>query len=202
MGLGQVRDLRRSSERAIIAERQKAPIRGLRDLMRRINLQQKEVVHLIQCGALDDLGDSRNAMLAEAKDILQAGSALQMAFDFDRPKVEGESPTQRLAWEQHLLGRPVSIHPIQVEVSSIPDHLSLHELDKHQGERVVVAGVRLPSWTGGQGFYLDDGERYIIAKTDASLRSPAPWQPVIVRGRWLGDEWGMFRFHVDTIEEL
>jgi DNA-directed DNA polymerase III PolC len=202
MGLGQVRDLRGSCVRSIIAERRRAPFTNLRDLMRRVPLQHKEIVHLIQCGALDGLGDSRNAMLAEAKDVLQAGSALQMAFSFGRPQIERESPAQRLAWEKHLLGRPVSVHPIKVEVDALSAHLSLHQLDDHPGKRVTVAGVRLPGWTGGRGFYLDDGERYIVAKTGPSHRSPPAWQPVLVNGRWLGDEWGMFRLHVDGIKEI
>ena len=36
-------------------------------------LQPKEIAHLIQCGALDGIGESRAAMLSEAADIQRAG---------------------------------------------------------------------------------------------------------------------------------
>jgi hypothetical protein len=51
------------------------------DLLSRVELQKKEITHLIQCGALDGLGDSRAALLAEAADVARAGSAHQLGFD-------------------------------------------------------------------------------------------------------------------------
>ena len=66
MGLGQVRDLRRGAVRAIVTKRKRRPFVGLRDLLQRMSLQSKEVTHLIQCGALDGLGASRAALMAEA----------------------------------------------------------------------------------------------------------------------------------------
>ncbi|MDQ1300904.1 MAG: polymerase subunit alpha, partial [Chloroflexota bacterium] len=67
MGLGQVRDLRHSAIEAIIGERGRQPFRSLGDLLGRVELQAKELMHLIQCGALDGLGASRAAMLQEAE---------------------------------------------------------------------------------------------------------------------------------------
>jgi hypothetical protein len=52
------------------------------------------------------------ALLAEAQEVERAGSALQMALfgeeALGRPDVTPESLEQRLAWERHLLGYPVS----------------------------------------------------------------------------------------------
>ncbi|MCB0097173.1 MAG: DNA polymerase III subunit alpha, partial [Caldilineaceae bacterium] len=48
MGLGQVKSLRRSAVRAIMTERRREPFTTLRDLLGRVDLQQKEIVHLIQ----------------------------------------------------------------------------------------------------------------------------------------------------------
>jgi len=67
MGLGQVRDLRQAAVRAIIAARRERPFTGLRDLLSRVALQDKEAQHLVQCGALDGLGASRAALLTELK---------------------------------------------------------------------------------------------------------------------------------------
>jgi DNA-directed DNA polymerase III PolC len=202
MGLDQVRDLRRHSVRAILAERQRQPFAGVRDLAGRIPLQHKELTHLIQCGALDGLGDSRAALLAEAEQIERAGSALQMTFTFARPEVAPEPPAQRLAWEQHLLGQPVSVHPLQLVASHLPQHLPLHRLPDSPGRQVTVAGVRLPGWTGGQGFFLGDGESFVVARGKRSGQLPPPWQPRLVRGRWLGDDWGGCWLQVDELEEV
>jgi DNA polymerase III subunit alpha len=109
MGLGRVRDLRRNAIRAILRERRSSSVR---DLAVRVPLQEKELRHLIQCGALDGLGASRAAMLAEAGEMARAGSALQMAFAFGAPDVPAETPAERLTWEQRILGQPVSVHPL------------------------------------------------------------------------------------------
>ena len=200
MGLGQVRDLRRDSVRAIVGGRQDRPFTDLRDLLRRVPLQLKEISHLIQCGALDGLDGSRAALLAEAREVEQAGSALQMTFAFARPEVAPESPAQRLAWERHLLGQPVSVHPL--EVVDLPPHLPLSQLSSQPGQRVTVAGVRLPGWTGGEGFFLGDDETFVVARGEPAQRAPAAWQPLLVRGRWLGDEWGGFWLQVDSLEPV
>jgi DNA polymerase-3 subunit alpha len=205
MGLGQVRDLRRSSIRAIIAERQRQPFANLRDLMRRVPLQRKEVAHLVQCGALDGLGESRAALLAEAREIEQAGSALQMTLGFAQAAVPAESPAQRLAWERHLLGQPVSVHPLAVmdqAAVELPEHVPLRQLPEQAGRQVAVAGVRLPGWIGGPGFFLGDGETFVVARGGAALQTPPPWTPVLVRGRWMGDEWGTFWLQVEGLERL
>jgi DNA polymerase III alpha subunit len=202
MGLGQVRDLRRASSRTIVTERQRQPFADLRDLLRRVPLQHKEVVHLVQCGALDGLGGSRAALLAEAGEIQQAGSALQMTFPFAQPQVAAESPAQRLAWERHLLGQPVSVHPLEAVAAPLPEHLPLRQLAETKGQRVTVAGVRLPGWTGGPGFFLGDGQTFVVAKGDAARQAPPPWQPLLVQGRWLGDEWGTSWLQVEEIERV
>jgi hypothetical protein len=202
MGLGQVRDLRRVSIRAIGAQRQQQPFADLRDLLQRVPLQHKEITHLLQCGALDGLGESRAALLAEAREIQQAGSALQMTFDFARPKVTPESPAQRLAWERHVLGQPISVHPLDLVREQLPEYLPLRTLPEQLGRRVWTAGVRLPGWTGGPGFFLGDGEAFVVAHGNPSTKAPPPWQPLLVRGLWLGDEWGSYWLQVEETKEV
>jgi DNA polymerase III alpha subunit len=142
----------------------------LRDLLQRVSLQSKEAQHLIQCGALDGLGESRAALLAEAEEIRRAGSALQMAL-FARTDVLPEPAAQRLAWEHYILGQPISVHPLEVVAGRLPECLPLRRLPELSGRRVTVAGVRLPgspaldtagaSGTGGQGFFLGDGDAFV-----------------------------------------
>ncbi|MCP5101711.1 MAG: DNA polymerase III subunit alpha, partial [Chloroflexi bacterium] len=112
MGLGQVRDLRRKSVQRIVAERANGAFTSLRDLLARVALQKKEVIHLVKCGALDGLGESRATMLAEAEGVARAGSALQMSFGFGgETAVSPETITDQLAWETHILGMPMSANP-------------------------------------------------------------------------------------------
>jgi len=235
MGLGQVRDLRRAAARAIVAERKRRPFADLRDLLQRVSLQPKETTHLIQCGALDGLGESRTALLTEAEDVERAGSALQMSLfedgDWGRA-VAPESLAQRLGWERKLLGYPVSglREPLKLAASRLPEHVSLRRLQELPGMLVAVAGVRLPGWTGREGFFLWDGETWAIARASSRWRSPAvprggprhhtvgaiattggrrpygmgegrekpaPWEPVVLRGRWVGDEWGTYWLQVE-----
>jgi DNA polymerase-3 subunit alpha len=200
MGLGQVRDLRQASVRAIVGERQQQRFSGVRDLLQRVPLQHKEAVHLIQCGALDGLGESRAGLLAESEEVRHAGSALQMAFGFARPEVPPEPPAQRMAWERHLLGQPLSVHPLDVVAARLPQNcLPLQRLPDSLGQRAIVAGVRLPGWTGGQGFFLGDRQTFVIARASTASKTPPPWQPLLVRGRWRSDEWGTSWLQVEEM---
>jgi DNA polymerase-3 subunit alpha len=204
MGLGQVRDLRQASIRSIVAERLRQPFSSLRDLLERIPLVQKEAAHLIQCGALDGLGDSRASLLAEAEQVEQAGSTRQMVFAFARPQIAPESPAQRLAWERHLLGQPMSVHPLDLVADQLPDCTPLRQLRLagSSRQRVTTAGVRLPGWTGGQGFFLGDSDTFVIVRGEPAQQAPPSWRPLLVRGRWLGDEWGTFWLQAEGIEPI
>jgi hypothetical protein len=179
-----VRDLRRPAIRAILRGR---PFTNVRDLAARVPLQEKELRHLIQCGALDGLGASRAAMLAEAGDMARAGSALQMAFAFGAPDVRAETPAERLAREQRILGQPVSVHPLAL-LPHLEGLTPLRALPETAGKRVTVRGVRLPGWTGAPGYYLADEETFIRARSDGA--APAAWQPLQLTGHWRTDAWG------------
>jgi hypothetical protein len=150
----------------------------------------------VQCGALDGMGESRAALLAEAQEVERAGSALQMAlFGGDalgQGAVEAESPAQRLAWERRLLGYPVGAleQPLKPVAGRLPAHMPLRDLPETGGRAVTVAGVRLPGWTGGEGFYLWDGETWVVARAGKGAKAPTPWKPLLLRGRWISDEWG------------
>lgn len=200
MGLGQVRDLRQASVRAIVQARREAPFSGLRDLLGRVALHEKEALHLAQCGALDGLGASRAALLAELREVQRAGSVQQMAFEFPVEAVEAETPAQRLAWEQRVLGWPVSMTPL--EALAAPSGATLAEAREQMGRPVTVAGYRLPGWTGGRGFYLSDGQTFAVAVEREGLAKPSPWQPILARGRWLRDQWGAEWLQVDQVTSL
>lgn len=201
MGLNQVRDLRQSSVQVIIAERSRAVFCDLADLLRRAPLHRKEITHLIQCGALDGLGESRAALLDEAGRSGIA-SAHQATFAFMAPQVKYESAAQRLEWEQHILGQPVSVQPLDLAPSARAGCISLAEVVTTPRQVVQVMGMRLPGWTGGKGFFLSDGERFCIAVPPRGVSNPPPWATVCIRGRWLEDEWGGGWLQIEQIERV
>lgn len=194
MGLGQIRDLRRKSVKEIVGKR---PFSSLHDLLDKVDLREKEISHLIQCGALDGLGESRTAMLADAQEILRAGNARQMSFGFGgETAVPPETPEQRFEWEMHLLGLPMNLHPLDL-VETLPQTLPIRQLPQHIGKRVTLAGTRLPGWTGGQGFFLDDGDNYVIVR-GLDKEKPKIWEAVMVNGRFRQDEWGTTWFQAES----
>ncbi|MBN1937642.1 MAG: DNA polymerase III subunit alpha [Anaerolineae bacterium] len=206
MGLSWVRDLRRRSVREIVRERRR-PFASLRDLMFRVSLQRKEIEHLIQCGALDGLGPSRAAMLAECGGIQSDDRGMQLTFDWATQSVEPESMAQRAAWERQVIGYPVSV--FQRPIANLPPGcVPLSYLPQTQRRFVAAAGMRLPGWTGGQGFYLwdgapqDGGATWIIVRGDKALKLPPAWTPVLIKGRWTADEYGFAWLQAQEIQIL
>lgn len=207
MGLGQVRDLRRKSTRAIVEQREHAPFASLRDLIARVPLRDRELTHLVQCGALDGLGENRAVLLAEAESIARAGSAYQIAFSFAEGSTAApETSSQRMRWEQHILGLPVSVHPLSTVTDGLEDATPLRKLPELPNRMVKVAGARLPGWTGGKGFFFSDGATFINVKMDevalANREKPSAWRPLHLRGRWRVDEWGSGWFQAEDINDL
>ncbi len=204
MGLSEVRDLRRTAVKAIVAARVQRPYASLRDLLARVDLQPKEVMHLVQCGALDGLGESRAALLAVAGQIARAGSARQMAFDFaEVTAVVPETTLQRLEWETAVLGQPLSAS--RLELAALPaGTLSVRAAAQTRGAPVAMAGVRLPGWTGGKGFFVGDDDSYtiVIPRQGEGGSKRDVWQPLLCHGRWQQDAWGGGWFAADRIELL
>jgi len=198
MGLGQVRELTGNCVQRIVAERVAAPFADLRDFLLRVEPQPKELNHLIRCGGLDGLGASRAGLLQEAEDLRRSGHAGQMGFGFLGGDVAAESGADRLAWETELLGQPVSLHPVAL-VPRPPGCVALADLPSQPGKPVTVVGVRLPGWTGGKGFFLDDGTGFVVVQGegDRGAGAPKPWQVVTLRGRWQMDPWGGGVFGVE-----
>jgi len=204
MGLSWVRDLRRDTVRAIVAARAHRPFTSPRDLAIRVPLQGDELVHLVQCGALDRLGESRAALLAECREILRAESALQLAFELGWSDIDPEGLGQRVTWERHLLGYPLSAlrQPLWAVEAQLPDLVSLGQLPRTRGRSIVTAGVRLPGWSRGHGFYLWDGATWVLVRQASDAQAPPPWQPLLLRGRWATDEWGSGWFQAQETRSL
>jgi hypothetical protein len=204
MGLGQVRDLRRASVAAIIAGRERGAFAGPADLMARTGLSLKEMGNLARCGALDGLGESRAAMLEVAGVAARAGSPNQMSFGFlNISAIQAETAADRLSWEMEILGRPASVHPLEL-VRRRKSDLSVRRLPETRGRLVTALAVRVPGWPGGAGFFMGDGDSFEIAKpgkalAEEKIRWPS-WRPLRLSGRWRIDEWGGGWFEIESYE--
>lgn len=193
MGLDSVRDLRRETIKKLISERQTGVFTGLQDLLMRVPLREKEVRHLIQCGALDGLAPNRKTLLEQYQ---SSASGIQLALPFKNASmVDAETDAQCIAWEITLLGMPVSVNPM-VTASKPPGSIELADLPTLRGKPIVVNGFRLPGWTGRTGFYFGDGKTFIAVKAGEKVSRPPLWQPVALSGRWLEDNFGSGWFQV------
>ncbi|MEM7334567.1 MAG: DNA polymerase III subunit alpha [Chloroflexota bacterium] len=203
MGLGQVRDLRRKTVREIVSKR---PFSSVQDLLRRVPMQTKEAVHLVKCGALDGLGESRAAMLADVEGVARAGNAGQLAFGFAvETAVLPETLAERLDWEKQLLGLPMSNNPIDLFEDQTKDDVPIGYLNRLKNMKTTIAGVRLPGWTGGKGFYFSDGKEFVVVRLDKSVAGNgrvSNWYPIRLTGYWRIDEWGGGWFQAIKTERL
>ena len=92
--------------------------------------------------------------------------------------------------------------PLALVRSSLPAHLPLRDVVATRNKPVVTAGIRLPGWTGGPGFFLHDGERFVFVHTPKGARNPPPWKPILVRGRWAADEYGVPWLQAALVETI
>jgi DNA-directed DNA polymerase III PolC len=198
MGLDAVRDLRQVAIRGIVEARKERPFTDLRDLVARVDFQAKELKHLIQCGGLDDLGQSRAVLLEEAERIKRGGTEQQMAFSFSEPPSVTETPQQAMEWEMQVLGYPLSVHPLDL-IQTRPEDIPLSELNGFEGQEVSTVGVRLPGWTGGRGFFFGDRGTYVIVRMERNRSQPPVWEPQRLRGRWQSDGMGTYWFQVERV---
>jgi hypothetical protein len=68
-----------------------------------------------------------------------------------------------LAWEEHILGQPISSDPFDLSPNAAGGCTPLAALAGLPRQSVRVIGVRLPGWTGGKGFFLSDRAHFVIA---------------------------------------
>ena len=101
-----------------------------------------------------------------------------------------------------MLGLPVSVTPLETITNPPANTTPLARLPELTGKAVTVLGYRLPGWTGGAGFYLGDGQSFILARDGESLKLPPAWQPVVVQGRWLSDVFGTGWLKVAQVTKL
>ncbi len=162
-GLGAVKGAGDIAIRSILEARDKAPFRDLSDFVSRIDSQKvnKKVIEaLIKAGALDGLGYTRQAMLVQIEEIVEAakkaGDARKMAVgslfgggeemtsvEVSLTHMEEYEPMQILEFEKESLGFYVSGHPLDKyrdELSKINYTLSSEIADLADGSQALIIG--------------------------------------------------------------
>ena len=125
VGLMQVKGLRQETMEAILRAREQAgDFRSLEDFLRRVPANRDETEALIQCGAMDEFGETRPALLWQfnllAKTLLRAPESREaVLFPITAPQKSSVplstadyTRAQRLACEQEILEIAVSGHPL------------------------------------------------------------------------------------------
>jgi DNA-directed DNA polymerase III PolC len=153
IGLMQVKGLRAETIQAILRTREKrGPFRSLEDFLARVPVERDEIEALIKCGALDDFGETRPALLwrlnllAAARGHAGESSTASLFPEWPPCETGTLAPLpraeytreQRLAYEQEFLEVCVSGHPLDF-VARNGEAWST-ELGALRGRRVTLLG--------------------------------------------------------------
>ena len=160
MGLAQVRDLTRKTQKRILNGR---PFGSLNDFLARVDPRPKEAKNLICVGALNGLGTIPN-LLTQIE-----GSA----WRFQQPSLfdlssEGDAPewdlAARVAAQEQILGVGVDAHPLELVSKQVAqaEGISTLEALSRKDEDVRVAGVRQTV----QRFTFDENSFFILELED------------------------------------
>jgi DNA polymerase III subunit alpha len=167
-GLQHVKNVGETVTQAVIATRDEGgPFTGLLDLCLRVDsrdLNRRVLESLIQCGALDSLGD-RHALLRQLDSAMDHAAAVRRERDLGQTALfgdevdiigmlvphsapadggagPGKGDDSWLAWERDLLGMYLSDHPLRRIASTLQTRVdtSINELGAHLDGLVVQVG--------------------------------------------------------------
>ena len=169
-GLQHVKNVGNSVTEAVIAARdQDGPFESLLDLCMRVesrDLNRRVLESLIQCGALDSLGD-RHALLRQLDSAMDHAAAVRRERDLGQTSLfgdavdilgtlipypvlagggDGGAPERGddswLAWERDLLGMYLSDHPLRRIAAALQERVdtSINELGAHLDGLIVQVG--------------------------------------------------------------
>jgi DNA polymerase III subunit alpha len=148
IGLRQVKGLGTATVETILHTRdERGPFTSLEDFLARVPAESDELETLIKCGAMDELGATRPALLwqlsAAAARSRTAPTEARLFADAAAPPeaplpVADYSRMERLAWEQRLLEVAVSGHPLDL-VARNGEPWS-DQLDRLRGRRTTLLG--------------------------------------------------------------
>jgi DNA-directed DNA polymerase III PolC len=141
MGLDQVRDLTRRTQKRILSGR---PFRSLTDFLTRVDPRPKEAENLIRVGALRGLGTIPDLLAKIQRESWRLKQPPLFEMDEEVQREDWDLPT-RMSAQQEILGIGVDAHPLALvaEPISALDPLSTVEVIDRLEDRVRLAGVML-----------------------------------------------------------
>jgi DNA-directed DNA polymerase III PolC len=163
MGLGQVRELTRTTIASILARR---PFVSIEDFFIRAQPLHGEAINLAKVDAFDGLGNSSEILALLDRDRwrgrhsaqldlmeaahpahtqLSGGELMGRQASASLRSAQDTTLEQRAKWEQEILGYFVSVHPVQLAAQHSPNNTRIrsNELHRHSGQEVTLIGVRL-----------------------------------------------------------
>ncbi len=142
MGLDQVRELTRSTQKRILSGR---PFKSLGDFLTRVDPNPKEADHLIRVGAFEGLGLIPDLLDSVKQGGWKGGQMSLFGYD-DEAKISRPdwSLEQRAAAQKELLGVSVIAHPLELVRDQIKaaGAVSTIAAAGQIGQRVRVAGLQ------------------------------------------------------------
>lgn len=155
MGLDQVADLTRRTQKRILAHR---PFQNLMDFLTRVDPRPKEALNLIRIGALSGLGS-----IPDLLNLVERGGWQFRQPSLFEEKISGEGQswelTDRVAAQEKILGVGVDAHPLELVAGAIAKAGAITTLEAltRTEEKILVAGIRqtLQRFSQeGQPFYI------------------------------------------------
>jgi DNA polymerase III alpha subunit len=203
MGLGQVRELTRTTIRAIRTAR---PFHSLDDFLIRAQPQHVEALNLVRCGALDGLGDPATMLAAVTHDPWRGRHSAQLSLLPASSETLTALPSlkQRAAWENEILGYHVAVHPLDLHAEQLAHAgaISSAAIGEQLDRTVTLGGLRISLHhvkTAQETMLLVDMEDqrglYQVLWSGAALRQYRTAinqrDPMLVRGRVRRDRHGL-----------
>ncbi len=112
LGLGYVKGLGEQGADRVVSAREVGPFRDLAHFCRRTRLPRTLVEHLIQAGALDELGPSRRELIWRLGELDYREAALDLVFPQQEADLPELTAAEALGMEYGMLGLSTGEHPM------------------------------------------------------------------------------------------
>lgn len=162
MGLNQVRDLTRKTQRRILAER---PFRSLEDFLTRVDPRPQEIENLVRIGGLAGFGTIPDLLARVGAGGWRHGQPFLFDLPGDQHAEEDWPLARRIEAQQSILGAAVDAHPLELlPVGAVAGSGAepISEAVLRVGEDVRVLGMRQTL----QRFFSAGEARYVLELED------------------------------------
>jgi DNA polymerase-3 subunit alpha len=160
MGLNQVRELTRRTQRRIIKNR---PFYSIEDFLMRVDPRPKEAENLVRIGALDGFGSIPDLLNRIHQGGWAFGQPPLIMVDYKTNQPDWEL-SERVNAQLAILGASLDAHPLELVSDQIKHIGAISSLDALAvpDEKVLLAGIRQTT----QRFFDHDGDPFYILELE------------------------------------